>query len=154
MKKHLITKKHIINADNATNLKIATNKFTCDCGKTYQYNTGLCKHKQKCNHNNNREIPIQTEENEIVSVLLKQNTIFQELILKNEEDKKEQHRKSEEEKKEQYRKSEEEKKELLMKNEEQQRKTEERENQMMDLQKQFLEAIKNGSLGNKVITVE
>jgi len=41
-----------------------------------------------------------------------------------------------------------------MKNEEQQRKTEERENQMMDLQKQFLEAIKNGSLGNKVITVE
>ena len=62
-------------------------------------------------------------ENELVSVLLKQNTIFQELIMKNEE----------------------EKKELLMKNEVQQRKTEERENQMRDLQHQIIEAIKKGN---------
>jgi hypothetical protein len=56
-----------------------------------------------------------------------QNTMFKELILKNEEEK-----------------NEEEKNELLRRNEEQQ-------SQMMDLQKQFLEAIKKG---NKVITVE
>jgi hypothetical protein len=75
---------------------------------------------------------------------LKQNNDFKTLLVLQTNQLHDQQMKTEE----QHRKSEEEKKELLMKNEEQQRKTEERENQMMDLQKQFLEAIKNGSLGN------
>ena len=66
------------------------------------------------------EIP---PDNELVSVLLKQNNLFQELILKSEEEKKEQHRITEEEKKQ-------------------------RDTQLIELHQQFLEAMKNGSLGN------
>jgi len=128
--RHIHTNKHKIRV-NANNDPSNYAIYTCDCGKIYKHQSSLCKHLKKCSQlckydisNNERIDP--PPENELVSVLLKQNTIFQELIMKNEE----------------------EKKELLMKNEVQQRKTEERENQMMDLQHQFLEAIKNGSLGN------
>jgi len=90
---------------------------------------------------------IQEPINEMVAVLLEQNTMFQELILKNEE----RLRKTEEEKNELLRRTEEEQ----LRNEEDRRKTDgekvELQKQMMDLQKQFLEAIKKG---NKVITVE
>jgi hypothetical protein len=76
--------------------------------------------------------------------------MFQELILKNEEEKNELLRRNEEEKHELLRRNEEEKHEFLRKNEEHQRRNEEQQTQMMDLQKQFLEAIKNGSLGNTI----
>jgi len=119
LRKHLITQKHIINIDNTTQIQKSANGFECQCGKNYQHKSGLYKHKHKCGLRNKTEPQIAPEKKELVTVLLEQNTIFQELILKNEE----------------------EKKDLLRKNEEQQ-------TQMMDLQKQFLEAIKNGSLGN------
>ena len=131
--KHIQTNKHI--QLNTTEIQPAS--YRCVCGKTYEHRASLYNHKKKmCNgtiiDNSHIETNDPPPENKLIAILLQQNTMFQDLILK----------------------SEEEKKELLMKNEEQQRKTEERENQMMDLQKQFLEAIKNGSLGNKVITVE
>jgi hypothetical protein len=57
--------------------------------------------------------------NEIVTALMEQNTIFQELIMKNEEEKKE--------------------RDTQLK---------ERDTQLIEIHQQFLEAMKNGSLGN------
>jgi len=78
--------------------------------------------------------------------------MFQELIMKSEEEKKEFMRKTEEEKKEFIRKTEEwilkseqEKKELILKSEEEKS---ELQKQMIDMQKHFIDAIKDGSLGN------
>ena len=101
------------------------NTFDCVCGKEYKFRQSLHVHKKTCSqlHQDNLcdETPTEPDpQNEMVAVLLEQNTMFQELILKNEE---------------QRRKSEEEKNELLRRNQEQQ-------SQMMDLHKQFLEAIK------------
>jgi len=128
--KHLSTRKH----NNLTNTDIPLLKsYSCGCGKQYKHRQTLFNHKKKCSQlreDNMRDKPEPEPEpkNELVTVLLEQNTMFQELILKNEE---------------QQRKSEEDKNDLLRRNEEQQ-------SQMMDLQKQFLEAIKNGSLGNTI----
>jgi len=143
---HLTTRKHkMMNIDG-----MMTNVVTykCNCGKEYKHRQGLYAHKQKCSQlreDNTCDKPEPEPEpeptNKIVTVLLEQNAMFQELILKNEEQQRkseEQRRKSEEQRRkseEQRRKSEEEKNELLRRNQEQQ-------SQMMDLHKQFLEAIK------------
>ena len=156
---HLSTRKHQIMTDGDNNV---TKKviFSCVCGKEYKHRQGLCAHKKKCSQlkeDNTRDKPEPQPQpqNEIVAVLLEQNTMyqeqntmfqeqntmFQELIMKNEEEKKEFMRKTEEEKKEfmrkteeQQRKTEEEKNELLRRNEEQQA-------QMMELHEKFLEAL-------------
>jgi len=121
--RHITTRKH-------KTLTNSSNNYSCVCGKEYKHRQGLYAHKQKCSQlreDNTCDKPEPEPTNKIVTVLLEQNAMFQELILNNEE----QQRKSEE----QQRKSEEEKNELLRRNQEQQ-------SQMMDLQKQFLEAIK------------
>jgi len=143
--RHITTRKHKMITNNY-NLGKMPDSYPCVCGKEYKHRQGLYAHKKKCSQLKEDNTYHETKEtppnNELVTVLLEQNTMFQELILKNEE----QQRKSEEQQRkseEQQRKSEEEKNELLRRNEEQQ-------SQMMDLQKQFLEAIKNGSLGNTI----
>ena len=43
--KHILTRKHIqITMDNG----LSSNGYTCECGKTYQHRSGLCKHRHKC----------------------------------------------------------------------------------------------------------
>jgi len=120
------------------------NTFDCICGKEYKYRQSLHAHKKTCSqlHQDNLCDETSSEpevKNEFVTVLLEQNTMFQELILKNEEEKNELLRRTEEQQR---------------RNEEDRRKTDEEkgelQKQMMDLQKQFLEAIKNGSLGNTI----
>ena len=139
---HLDTRKHKILL-NPSNHPTEKESFSCVCGKEYKHRQTLYAHKKKCSQlreDNTRDKPVPEHEptKEIVTVLLEQNTMFQELILKNEE----QQRKSEEDKndllrinQELLRINQEEKNELLRRNQEQQ-------SQMMDLQKQFLEAIK------------
>jgi len=146
--RHIATRKHKI-LTNPSVILTPNYSYVCACGKEYKHRQTLYAHKKKCSQlreDNTRDKPVPEHEptKEIVTVLLEQNTMFQELILKNEE----QQRKSEEDKndllrinQELLRINQEEKNELLRRNEEQQ-------SQMMDLQHQFLEAIKNGSLGN------
>jgi len=139
--RHLNTSKHkrLIN----TNDLERNTTFICHCGNEYKHQSSLCKHRKICSQKSSKKsstiIDKPEPQNEMVAVLLEQNTMFQELILKNEE---------------QHRKTEEEKNELLRRTEEDRRKTDgekvELQKQMMDLQKQFLEAIKNGSLGNTI----
>jgi len=45
---HLKTLKHIKN-ENEKNESLKIKKFFCECGKNYKYNSGLWRHKKKCN---------------------------------------------------------------------------------------------------------
>lgn len=47
--KHLSTGKHTrITMDNKKVVKGGKNSFICNCGKIYQFQSGLCKHQKKC----------------------------------------------------------------------------------------------------------
>tara|TARA_X000000950_G_C13758786_1_gene595894 strand:- start:83 stop:1003 length:921 start_codon:yes stop_codon:yes gene_type:complete len=57
---HLKTQKHIKN-HKLKNNNIKSKNFLCECGKKYKYNSGLWRHKKKCNITNK----LQKMENEI-----------------------------------------------------------------------------------------
>jgi hypothetical protein len=93
-KKHLLTPKH----ENTTkyNTKTPTNNgFECDCGKTYPYRASLYNHKKKCikkiptpsvllflpDTKNIDESPTPQSENDLIQILLKENSDFKNIIL-------------------------------------------------------------------------
>ena len=53
-KRHLKTRKHMdnkwITMDNKKDENEPETMFTCECGKSYKYKSGLCKHKKKCTY--------------------------------------------------------------------------------------------------------
>lgn len=53
-KRHIKTRKHMdnkwITMDNKKDTKTPETMFACECGKTYKYKSGLCKHKKKCTY--------------------------------------------------------------------------------------------------------
>ena len=53
---HLATAKHkrIILADEIKQ-KNALSLYVCDCGSSYKYMSGLCKHRNKCNFTNKKK---------------------------------------------------------------------------------------------------
>tara|TARA_B100000902_G_scaffold366399_1_gene388149 strand:- start:220 stop:1137 length:918 start_codon:yes stop_codon:yes gene_type:complete len=55
-KRHLKTRKHMdnkwITMDNKKDENEPDTMFTCECGKSYKYKSGLCKHKKKCTYVN------------------------------------------------------------------------------------------------------
>ncbi len=140
--KHLATRKHKILTDPSHFL--TQKDYSCDCGKEYKHRQTLYAHKKKCSYIKDPDQRLRSDtdvstyethteippNNELVSILLKQNNMFQELILKSEEEKKELIRKTEEEKKERH------------------TQLKERDTQLIEIHQQFLEAMKNGSLGN------
>jgi len=95
--KHKLTRKHIrIMADNG----LSSTVYACECGKTYQHQSGLCKHRHKCTgpvNDNATEIDTNNEEmsNKLIDVikesvsskdnliveLLKQNQEFKDLMI-------------------------------------------------------------------------
>ena len=91
--RHKLTPKHFrITMDNDTLIIPDEKLFNCKCGKTYNYMSGLCKHKKQCPHENNTtEIEKQPDNavenddsavsNENIVVLIKQNHEFQRLII-------------------------------------------------------------------------
>jgi hypothetical protein len=82
--RHILTKKHIINNYQCISTEKNLKKtYQCICGKIYKENSGLWRHKQKCNIESN--IIISTNEptdKEIMLKILKQNS---ELIKENSE---------------------------------------------------------------------
>ena len=89
--KHLLTAKHkrIIN-DNKMSQKIAI-AYSCLCGKTYKFASGLSRHKQKCstiNNNNNNYITTQEnleEKPSIMDIITQNKEIMDVLVLQNEQ---------------------------------------------------------------------
>jgi len=95
--KHILTRKHLrITTDNG----LSSTVHTCECGKTYQHQSGLCKHRHKCKgqtnaistemDTNNENIStklldviketVSSKDNLIIE-LLKQNQEFKDLMI-------------------------------------------------------------------------
>jgi hypothetical protein len=70
--------------DNKTDNGLVQNLFQCQCGKTYNYLSGLCKHKKNCKGIEETEIYQElykpTDSNLIIQ-LIKQNQEFKELLV-------------------------------------------------------------------------
>jgi len=89
--RHNKTKKHLINVSQCFSIQnTQKNSYECNCGKIYKDNSGLWRHKKKCN-SKGENITITVEEEppaennqystDLILELLKQNQEFKELIL-------------------------------------------------------------------------
>ena len=98
--KHILTRKHIqITMDNG----LSSHGYTCECGKTYQHQSGLCKHRHKCKGPGQDtsettlpkpeemmafmfklmcdKVPDKSDQSQLLIELLKQNQDFKEIML-------------------------------------------------------------------------
>ena len=86
--KHLLTAKHkMITNDNNKMPKNAV-VFTCECGKTYKFASGLSRHKHNCSTINNNSITTQEnleEKPSIMDIITQNKEIMDALVLQNEE---------------------------------------------------------------------
>uniref|UniRef100_A0A6C0BYA4 C2H2-type domain-containing protein n=1 Tax=viral metagenome TaxID=1070528 RepID=A0A6C0BYA4_9ZZZZ len=89
--RHNNTNKHIINVTQCMSIqKTQKNSYECHCGKTYKDNSGLWRHKKKC-ESTPENITMTVEEDppvennqyssDLILELLKQNQEFKELII-------------------------------------------------------------------------
>jgi hypothetical protein len=84
--RHLATTKHKMdNMDNKQDkLKGSAIFFSCDCGKKYKYNSGLCKHKKKCTSSKDSQLPINNDSALTVDmfnkVVQQNNTLMEKLV--------------------------------------------------------------------------
>jgi len=82
-KRHLKTRKHMdnkwITMDNKKDEKTPDTMFTCECGKSYKYKSGLCKHKKKCTFIDNKKYE---NDDEDIKIIVKE-TLSKEDVLMN-----------------------------------------------------------------------
>lgn len=88
--RHKMTPKHLTTANLAKRATKTTNsrtgnKYECeDCGKQYKYQSGLWKHKQKCNiymqSCSNTENTIIQSDNELIKIIMEENAKLHEDI--------------------------------------------------------------------------
>lgn len=95
--RHLNTKKHILTMDNKKNQKGLHGLWCCLCGKSYKFQSGLCKHKLKCNYintynnctttntTNTTNTTSTTNVNYIVQQIVNENKEFKKLIIEQQE---------------------------------------------------------------------
>ena len=83
--KHLDTIKHkntqlamFSNQKSHKNAKMSATPFVCPCGKTYKDNSGLWRHKKKCDTIITKPEPT---EKELIMTLIKQNTELQDKVI-------------------------------------------------------------------------
>ena len=80
--KHLSTRKHQL---EITGSKYVANCFMCECGKILQTNSGLWKHKKKCNGiEENKEVNHEPNENATTGVEIDKELLIK-MLLKNQE---------------------------------------------------------------------
>ena len=85
-KSHLLTAKHkmMTNNDNNTYNKMPKNaeRYICECGKEYKYRQGLSVHKKKCKYMQEEiQEPNDIHDMNTVVSILKQNQEFKELMI-------------------------------------------------------------------------
>lgn len=91
LNRHLQTVKHV---NTVRHNQTGNNKYVCNCGKTYTYKSGLCKHKKTCNYdesyddsdNYEYEIIEEKEEGEenktqMILSLIRQNDEFKQMLV-------------------------------------------------------------------------
>ena len=89
--KHLATDKHKINENDSKMVENGSKKllkvaqiYQCECGKAYKYDSGYYRHKKKCEKENNyvcKDISEKPPDKEMIILLIKQNTEFQQMLL-------------------------------------------------------------------------
>ena len=76
--RHLATAKHKM--DNWDKKKVPP-KYQCECGNEYTYQSGLCKHKKKCQPKmSNFQIPYFSSNEELIQTILKENHEVKQLL--------------------------------------------------------------------------
>jgi len=85
--RHLLTAKHkMVTNGNKKVPKVPNEQHICKCGKEYKYIQGLSRHKKTCILNENRNIIIETSDNEnykdIVFKLITENQEFKNVMFK------------------------------------------------------------------------
>lgn len=77
--RHLFTAKH--KTDNLDNKKVPL-KYKCECGNEYIYQSGLCKHKKKCQPKMSHfQIPYFSSNEELIQTILKENHEVKQLLI-------------------------------------------------------------------------
>ena len=90
LNRHLTTPKHkmIHNDTNNTSKHIETiPTYMCECGKIYSYHSGLWRHKQNCNKNNDNTINPDNTKNDptdkdLILMLIKENSELKNMMMK------------------------------------------------------------------------
>ena len=79
--KHYSTRKHIMSVNGYKNDMKMEQKMpqVCECGKEYNYHSGLWRHKKKCNYFENQND--KSIKNETINLLIKENMDFKSIIL-------------------------------------------------------------------------
>ena len=84
--KHINTNKHKINENQCFSIqkspKIPT--YECSCGKVYKDNSGLWRHKKKCNDKEDENTELDEQQNqsvELIKYLMKENSEFKQMII-------------------------------------------------------------------------
>lgn len=84
--RHCNSKKH--NMDTKNSEKNALANYGCECGKTYKYSQGLCKHRKSCTFQKEQEVTMYASASnkmmipyEMFAQLMKQNSEFKELMM-------------------------------------------------------------------------
>jgi hypothetical protein len=77
--RHLLTAKHKM--DNLDKKKVPST-FKCECGNEYTYQSGLCKHKKRCNIKmSNFQIPYFSNNEELIQTIMKENQEVKQLLI-------------------------------------------------------------------------
>jgi len=89
-KKHILTKSTMDNKmDNKKCKKMSDYLWCCECGKSYKFQSGLCKHKLKCTYldtsNNIAITDTCIDVNDIVQHLVNENKEFKKLLIEQQE---------------------------------------------------------------------
>jgi hypothetical protein len=79
---HLLSSKHINSINNNPNLLKICSTYVCkNCQKTYKDNSGLWRHKKKCNKEEQHSTSIPEITPELIMSILKQNSDLQNVII-------------------------------------------------------------------------
>ena len=90
LNRHINTQKHkMIQNDNNNTSKhiVPIPTYVCECGKIYSYHSGLWRHKQTCNKNNDNTINTDNTKNEptdkeLILMLIKENSELKNMMMK------------------------------------------------------------------------
>jgi len=80
--RHIKTKKHLNSNKQCFSMQnTQKTHYVCACGKKYVDNSGLWRHKKKCNNENNENNENPDKKDELINYLIKENQEFKNLIL-------------------------------------------------------------------------
>ena len=74
--RHINTKKHIFNVSQGFSMDLTQKTpYQCNCGKTYKDNSGLWRHKKKCDITTDTDSNVETsDKDQLILMLIKQNS--------------------------------------------------------------------------------